>query len=221
MIAEQYQKLSEKLSQASQSGLGPLKGAGPVQMMGASKTHGEATLRAAIEAGITLFGENRVQEAKEKWPALKSEFPNVRLELIGPLQSNKAKEAVALFDRIQTVDRESIVAALAKEMDKQGRHIPVLIQVNTGEEPQKGGVSPAQAPALIKYAREAGLRVEGLMCIPPAAQNPGPHFALLRQMAEADGLCELSMGMSSDFEEAAKFGATVVRVGSALFGSRA
>jgi pyridoxal phosphate enzyme (YggS family) len=174
-----------------------------------------------LHAGPRDFGENRVQEAKGKWPGLKTEFPDMRLHLIGPLQSNKAKEAVELFDAIHSIDREKIARALAGEMKKQGKQLELFIQVNTGEEPQKAGVTPAEADAFIGACRTTyGLAPEGLMCIPPADEPPGPHFALLAKIAARNGLERLSMGMSDDFETAVRFGATSVRVGSALFGPR-
>lgn len=175
---------------------------------------------AALTLGVTEFGENRVQEAQEKWPALKAASPQVRLHLIGPLQSNKAAEAVALFDVIQTVDRPSLLAALAKEMAKQQRQPQLLVQVNTGEEPQKAGVAPKELPDLLAEAARLGLSITGLMCVPPHEQHPAPHFALLRKLAERHGLTELSMGMSGDMETAIRLGATMVRVGTALFGPR-
>ncbi len=217
MIRDKIQHVNENIAVAAGQRL--LAGF-PIKLMGASKTQPPIIISEAIQAGLLLYGENRVEEAADKWPALRASFPHVRVEMIGPLQSKKAKEAVALFDRIQSVDRLSLIEALAKEMQKQGRQVPILIQVNTGEEPQKGGVIPADAHALIKSAQAYGLTVEGLMCIPPADANPAPHFALLRQMAAEHGLPELSMGMSGDFEEAIKFGATIVRVGSAIFGER-
>jgi pyridoxal phosphate enzyme (YggS family) len=178
-------------------------------------------MRPVIGAGQRVFGENRVQEAQAKWPALKAEFPDIDLHLIGPLQSNKAREAVELFDVIETVDREKIATELAKEMARQGRSPRLYIQVNTGSEPQKAGIEPADAVAFVARCRAVhGLAIEGLMCIPPADENPGPHFALLGKLArEADVMC-LSMGMSGDYALAVAFGATSVRVGSAIFGSR-
>lgn len=189
-------------------------------IIGASKSQPIPVLEAAITAGLTQFGENKVQEAQAKWPALKAAHPQITLHLIGPLQSNKAAEAVALFDVIQTVDREKIAAALAKEITAQGRKVAVLIQVNTGEEPQKSGVSPRQAPALIAFCRQLGLDLKGLMCVPPVGETPAPHFALLQKMAAEYGLPWLSMGMSDDYETAIRFGATHVRIGTALFGER-
>ena len=195
--------------------------AGSVALVAVSKTFGADAIRPALEAGQRVFGENRVQEAMAKWPALKADFPDVELHLIGPLQSNKAKEAVALFDVIESVDRDKIAAELAKEMRKQGRAPELYVQVNIGSEPQKAGVGPREAAAFVARCRDAhGLAVEGLMCIPPAGENPGPYFALLEKLAREAGVEKLSMGMSGDYETAVAFGATSVRVGSAIFGGR-
>jgi pyridoxal phosphate enzyme (YggS family) len=192
-----------------------------VTLVAVSKTFAGDGIRPVIAAGQRVFGENRVQEAKAKWPALQAETRGIELHLIGPLQSNKAREAVALFDVIHSIDREKIAAALADEIRGQGRAPRLLVQVNTGAEPQKAGIPPEEADAFVARCREAhGLRIEGLMCIPPAGENPGPHFALLAQMAKRLALPLLSMGMSGDFEKAIAFGATHVRVGSAIFGSR-
>ena len=194
---------------------------GAVTLVAVSKTFDAAFIHPVIEAGQRVFGENRVQEAMAKWPALKAEFPDIELHLIGPLQSNKAKEAVALFDVIETVDREKIAAELAREMAKQGRALKLYVQVNTGSEPQKAGIEPRGAVAFVERCRDVhGLSIEGLMCIPPAEENPGPHFALLEKLARQAGVDKLSMGMSGDFETAVAFGATSVRVGSAIFGHR-
>jgi pyridoxal phosphate enzyme (YggS family) len=192
-----------------------------VTLVAVSKTFDATAIGPVIAAGQRVFGENRVQEAQGKWPALKTEFPDVELHLIGPLQSNKAKEAVALFDVIESVDREKIAAALAAEIRKQGRAPRLYIQVNTGSEPQKAGIEPREAVAFVRRCRDVhGLAVEGLMCIPPLEENPGPHFALLDKLAHEAGLEKLSMGMSGDYELAIAFGATNVRVGSAIFGVR-
>ena len=197
------------------------RAAGSVQLVAVSKTFDAGDIRPVIDAGQRVFGENRVQEAQGKWPALKQEFPDIELRLIGPLQSNKAKEAVALFDVIETVDREKIVAELAKEIARQGRAPRLYVQVNTGSEPQKAGIEPREAVAFVTRCRDVhGLAIEGLMCIPPADENPGPHFALLAKLATEAGVEMLSMGMSGDYELAVAFGATSVRVGSAIFGSR-
>ncbi|WP_027231074.1 YggS family pyridoxal phosphate-dependent enzyme [Phyllobacterium sp. UNC302MFCol5.2] len=194
---------------------------GAVTLVAVSKTFGEEAIRPVLESGQRVFGENRVQEAQAKWPALRGEFPDIELHLIGPLQSNKAEQAVALFDVIETVDREKIADALAKEMQKQNRFPRLYVQVNTGSEPQKAGIDPKEAVAFVKHCREVrGLQIEGLMCIPPADENPGPHFALLEKIARQAGVDKLSMGMSGDYELAIGFGATSVRVGSAIFGTR-
>ncbi|RUV26832.1 MAG: YggS family pyridoxal phosphate-dependent enzyme [Mesorhizobium sp.] len=194
---------------------------GAVMLVAVSKTFAAEDIRPVIEAGQRVFGENRVQEAQGKWPALKAAFPDIELHLIGPLQSNKTKEAVALFDVIETVDREKIAAELAKETARQGRAPKLYVQVNTGSEPQKAGIEPRGAVAFVKRCREVhGLAIEGLMCIPPADENPGPHFALLEKIAGEASVAMLSMGMSGDYETAIAFGATSVRLGSAIFGSR-
>src|SRR5690554_132249 len=193
-----------------------------VTLVAVSKTFDPDEIRPALEAGHQVFGENRVQEAQAKWPGLREEFPSIELHLIGPLQSNKAKEAVSLFDVIETVDREKIAAALAAEIKKQGKHPRLYVQINTGLEPQKAGIDPREAVEFVKRCREVhGLQIEGLMCIPPVDENPGPHFALLEKLAREAGAAKLSMGMSGDFQTAVAFGATSVRVGSAIFGSRA
>jgi pyridoxal phosphate enzyme (YggS family) len=189
-------------------------------LVAVSKTHGPDAILPVLDEGHRVFGENRVQEAQGKWPALKARFPDITLHLIGPLQSNKTREAVELFDAIHTLDRPKLAHALKAEMEHTGRAPSLFIQVNTGEEPQKAGVSPADAPALIALARELALPLKGLMCIPPADEAPAPHFALLQKIAREHALPWLSMGMSSDFETAIKFGATHVRVGSAVFGER-
>ena len=195
--------------------------AGSVTLVAVSKTFDAPDIEPVLAAGQRVFGENRVQEAQGKWPALKARWPDVELHLIGPLQSNKAKEAVALFDVIESIDRPSIAAALAKEIARQGRAPRLFIQVNTGEEEQKAGVAPGEADAFIAACRtEHGLAIEGLMCIPPLDQPPAPHFALLAKIARRNGIERLSMGMSGDFETAIEVGATHVRVGSAIFGSR-
>ena len=192
-----------------------------VTIVAVSKTFDEARILPALEAGHRVFGENRVQEAAGKWPALKSRYTGVELHLIGPLQSNKAGEAVALFDVIETLDRPKLARALAAEMDKQDRRPKLLVQVNTGEEAQKAGVAPGETDEFLKSCRDGfGLTIAGLMCIPPIADDPAPHFALLTKLAERNGLADVSMGMSADFAIAAQLGATHVRVGSAIFGAR-
>lgn len=193
-----------------------------VTLIAVSKTFDGDHIEPALVAGHRHFGENRVQESQKKWPDLKQKYPDTRLHLIGPLQSNKAADAVELFDVIHTVDREKIAKSLAGEMKKQDRILDVYIQVNTGEEPQKAGILPQEADAFISRCIEHhGLNVVGLMCIPPVDENPELHFQLLSEMASKHGLEEVSMGMSSDYQQAIKAGATCVRVGSAIFGSRA
>ena len=189
-------------------------------LVAVSKTVPQEGIREAIAAGQRLFGENRVQEAQAKYPDLKGEHPGLELHLIGPLQTNKVKEAAALFDVIQTLDRIKLADALAAEREKSGKCPRLFLQVNTGEEPQKAGVTPREAAALIDHARKLDLPLEGLMCIPPTADDAAPHFAFLAKLARDHGLKNLSMGMSGDFELAVKFGATHVRVGTALFGVR-
>ncbi|MCZ4432775.1 YggS family pyridoxal phosphate-dependent enzyme [Agrobacterium sp. SOY23] len=192
-----------------------------VALVAVSKTFDAEAIQPVIDAGQRIFGENRVQEAQAKWPELKEKTPGIELHLIGPLQSNKAADAVALFDVVQSVDREKIARALAEECTKQDRSLRFYVQVNTGLEPQKAGIDPRETVAFVKLCREElKLPVEGLMCIPPAEENPGPHFALLAKLAKECGLEKLSMGMSGDFETAVEFGATSVRVGSAIFGAR-
>lgn len=195
--------------------------AGAATLVAVSKAFGADDIREVIAAGQRVFGENRVQEAKAKWPELRAETPGIELHLIGPLQSNKAAEAVALFDVIHTIDREKIAAAVAAEAVAQGRRPRLFVQVNTGLEDQKAGIDPRDAVAFVERCRSVhGLAIEGLMCIPPAEDSPGPHFALLKKLARDAGVPGLSMGMSQDFETAIDFGATLVRVGSALFGTR-
>lgn len=190
-----------------------------VTLVAVSKQQPWDPVAQVLAAGQTIFGENRVQEAQARWADRRA---GLELRLIGPLQTNKAREAVALFDVIETLDRERLAKALAEEMARQGRAVRLYVQVNTGEEPQKAGVSPAEADAFIARCREVhGLEIEGLMCIPPAEEPAGPHFALLSKIAARNGLSKLSMGMSGDYETAVRFGATSVRVGSALFGARA
>ena len=192
-----------------------------VKLIAVSKTFDVPQILPVIEAGQRLFGENRVQEAKAKWPALKERFPDLELHLVGALQSNKAKEAVQLFDAIHSIDRPKIARAVADEMAKQGRSLKLFVQVNTGEEPQKAGVMPREAADFVRHCREElGLTIAGLMCIPPAEEEPSIHFAFLAKLAGELALEELSMGMSADFESAVAFGATYVRVGSAIFGAR-
>lgn len=192
-----------------------------VKLIAVSKTFEAADIRPVIAAGQRLFGENRVQEAQKKWPALAAETPGLELHLIGPLQSNKAKDAVALFDAIHSVDRASLCEALAKEFAKTDRRPLLFVQINTGEEPQKAGLAPQDADAFIAACRDTyNLQVSGLMCIPPADEGPAPHFGLTAKIAARNGLKLLSMGMSADYETAIQLGATHIRVGSAIFGAR-
>jgi pyridoxal phosphate enzyme (YggS family) len=192
-----------------------------VTLIAVSKTFDADAIVPVITAGQRVFGENRVQEAKTKWPELMSAYPGLALHLIGPLQSNKAREAVALFDAIHSIDRPSLCQALAKEIESQNRRPELFVQVNTGEEPQKAGIAPQEADAFIANCRDTyGLVISGLMCIPPVSEAPAPHFALTAKIAARNGLQKLSMGMSADFAIAIQFGATHVRVGSAIFGHR-
>src|SRR5262252_5809010 len=195
---------------------------GDVRLVAVSKTKTAPEIQPVLAAGQRLFGENRVQEAVAKWPALRERVPDIELHLIGPLQTNKVPEAVVLFDVLESLDREKLARALADEMAKRGRRPACFIQVNTGEEPQKAGIPPREADAFIALCRdELGLPVAGLMCIPPVEEEPGLHFALLREIARRNGLSGLSMGMSGDFETAIRYGATHIRVGTAIFGERA
>lgn len=194
--------------------------AADINLIAVSKTQPVEAIRPLITAGHAVFGENRVQEAQSKWPGLREEHPALKLHLVGQLQSNKAAEAVALFDVIHSLDRPSLLTALARAMDAADRRVPCFLQVNIGAEPQKGGCPIAELPALLRLAREAEIPVAGLMCVPPADVEPAPYFALLAKMARDEGLDRLSMGMSGDFETAIMLGATDIRVGTALFGSR-
>lgn len=191
-----------------------------ISLVAISKTHPAERIRPLLDAGHRLFGENRVQEAQDKWPALRDQFPDVKLHLVGQLQSNKADDAVALFDAIHSLDRSSLVKALAKAMEKADRRVACFVQVNIGGEEQKGGCAIADTPALLAEARAADIEVAGLMCVPPLDVEPAPYFALLAKIAEDNDITGLSMGMSGDFETAIMLGATHVRVGSALFGHR-
>ncbi len=214
-------RLNDVVSRIRDSESGSNRAAGSAQLVAVSKTFDAEAIRPVIAAGQRVFGENRVQEAQSKWPLLKDKTPEIELHLIGPLQSNKAADAVALFDVIETIDREKIARAVADEIRRQNKPVRVYVQVNTGLEPQKAGIAPDDTEAFVIFCRdEIGLEVEGLMCIPPADENPGPHFALLAKLAARCRLENLSMGMSGDFEIAIQFGATSVRVGSAIFGTR-
>lgn len=214
-------RLAEVLARIAGAARACGRSAGDVTLVAVSKTFEAAEIVPVLEAGHRVFGENRVQEAKGKWPLLRERYSGIELHLIGPLQSNKAREAVALFDVIETVDRPKIAEALAAEMARSGRRPRLFVQVNTGEEPQKAGIPPADAAAFVERCRrEWGLAIEGLMCIPPADGDPAPHFETLARLAREAGVSALSMGMSGDFETAIRHGATAVRVGSAIFGSR-
>jgi PLP dependent protein len=198
------------------------RAAGSVTLVAVGKTHGPDAIRAALAAGQRAFGENRVQEALAKFPGLRADYADLALHLIGPLQTNKVREAVAHFDVIETVDRPRLAEALAREMARSGRRLPCFIEVNTGEEPQKAGVLPEAADAFIADCRDRlQLPIAGLMCVPPQSEEPALHFALLREIARRNGLAGLSMGMSADYESAIRFGATHVRIGTAIFGARA
>jgi pyridoxal phosphate enzyme (YggS family) len=217
-IAANLREIRARIAAAAQSAQ---RDPGAVTLVAVAKTHPAEAVEAALVAGQTVFGENRVQEAQGKYPALKQQHPDLRLHLIGPLQTNKIKDAVALFDAIQTVDREKLARALAAEMARQDRKPELFIQVNIGEEPQKAGIAPRQADAFIALCRdELKLAIAGLMCIPPAEHQPAPYFALLREIARRNALAALSMGMSGDYESAIRLGATLVRVGTAIFGTR-
>jgi pyridoxal phosphate enzyme (YggS family) len=217
-IAENLARVQEKIAAAARlSGRDPAD----VTLVAVSKTHDADTVALALDAGQRIFGENRVQEAMGKWPGLKERYDGIELHLIGPLQTNKVREAVALFDVIQTLDRPKLARSLADEMARSGRRPACLIQVNTGREAQKAGIDPDQAEALVRLAVQTyGLPVVGLMCIPPFDEDPDPHFRVLADLAAKLGLATVSMGMSGDYEQAVTAGATHVRVGSALFGSR-
>jgi pyridoxal phosphate enzyme (YggS family) len=192
-----------------------------VTLVAITKTHASERIEPALRAGHRVYGENRVQEAMAKWPGLRARYPDLELHLVGPLQTNKVPEAIGLFDVIQTVDRERLAAAIAAASDRAGRRPRCFVQVNTGEEPQKAGIAPGDADGFIEACRvKHRLDVIGLMCIPPQAEPPAPHFALLAKIAAQHGLAALSMGMSADFETAIRFGATHIRVGTAIFGSR-
>jgi len=216
--AQHLAEVTRRIAEAARSaGRNPAE----VTLVAVSKTHGADKVREVLEAGHRVFGENRVQEAEEKFPALKSLYPDLELHLIGPLQTNKARDAVTLFDVIQSVDRDRLAATLAKEMERAGKRPACFIQVNTGEEAQKAGILPAELDAFVVRCRDSHkLPIVGLMCIPPVDEEPALHFALLTKMAARNNLAKVSMGMSADYETAVRLGATHVRVGSALFGAR-
>ena len=218
LVSQNLMNIRQTIADAVQSNNRP---ADSVELITVSKTFSVEEIRPALEAGQRIFGENRVQESLFKWPILRKEYPDIELHLIGPLQSNKTKEAVALFDAIHTVDREKIAKALSREISLQDRSLKLFVQVNTGEEPQKAGIAPGEAVSFANWCRNIHkLKICGMMCIPPFEENPGPHFALLAELAKKAGVENLSMGMSADFETAIKFGASHVRVGSAIFGIR-
>jgi len=213
---QNYQNILEEISKHAK-----LHDKCPSELIAVSKTYDGDAIRPVLDAGCRIFGENRVQEAQGKWPDLRNAYSDIELHLIGPLQSNKAGDAVALFDAIQTIDREKIAKAIRNEMEKQEKSLKLFVQVNTGSEEQKAGIDPKQADEFISWCQsDLGLTIEGLMCIPPFDENPGPHFALLKKIAERNTVEKLSMGMSSDYLTATEFSASYVRVGSAIFGSR-
>jgi pyridoxal phosphate enzyme (YggS family) len=218
-IAASLTRIRARIEAATQ---GANRAPGAAQLVAVSKTNPVEAVQAALAAGQRIFGENRVQEAAGKFPGLRMAHPDLRLHIIGPLQTNKVRDAIRLADVIETLDRPKLAAALAEAMEKEGRRPDLLIQVNTGQEPQKAGILPAEADAFIQTCRDThGLPIIGLMCIPPAEEDPGPHFTLLADIAQRHGLKTLSMGMSNDFETAIRHGATHVRIGSAIFGARA
>lgn len=216
-IADNFKAIQEQIADGAKDSA---RDPSSIQLVAVSKMQPAERVRAALDHGHRLFGENRVQDAQERWTPFKKDYADITLHLIGPLQTNKVKEAVALFDVIETIDREKLAIALADEMKKQGRALPCFIQVNTGDEEQKAGVSVGELSALLDRCRMLGLNVTGLMCIPPVDQPPAFHFALLQKLAQRYGLKYLSMGMSGDFKKAIPLGATHVRIGTALFGDR-
>lgn len=216
-IRAAWQSLTEGIDQATAAVHRP---AGAVTLVAVSKNHPVATIEPLVQAGHRIFGENRVQEATEKWYELKQRTPDIQLHCIGPLQRNKVREAVAIFDVIETLDRPQLAVALSAEMQRQGRFLPCMVQVNIGQEPQKAGVAPDQTTDLVAHARDLGLKVTGLMCIPPVDHSPEPYFTRLRDLAHHAHVADLSMGMSADYATAIHYGATHVRIGSALFGAR-
>ncbi len=217
-IADNLVHVYERIEKAAQN---VDRDTSAVHLVAVSKKQPMEKIQAALDAGHRCFGENRVQEAQEHWSTIKPNYPDLRLHLIGPLQTNKVKEAVALFDVIESLDREKLARALAKEMEKQGKILPCFVQVNTGEEAQKAGIIPADLPDFLTFCRgECGLDIRGLMCIPPIDEPPALHFAFLAKLAQENDVTGLSMGMSSDFEKAIPLGATYVRVGTGIFGER-
>ena len=220
-MSQAAENLRETVHQIEKAAKAANREAASVRLIAISKTFGAEEIAPVIEAGQRMFGENRVQEAKAKWPELRDRYPGIELHLVGPLQTNKVKEALALFDAIHSLDRPKLAAEFAKEIQKAGKSPQLFVQVNTGAEPQKAGVLPEETDAFIKECRETySLQIAGLMCIPPLEEAPAPHFVLTRKIAERNGLKLLSMGMSADFESAINMGATHVRVGSAIFGTR-
>ncbi len=216
--AENLSAILARIARAREAAIAP---ASKTLLVAVSKGHGAERIAPVLAAGHRLFGENRVQEAKAKWPDLKKQYSGIVLHLVGPLQTNKVREAVTLFDAIHSLDRDSLAKALRAEFDRTAREVPLFVQVNTGEEPQKAGVGPKEAEAFVRFCRdELKLPVIGLMCIPPLGEEPALHFALLQKLARSLGLENLSMGMSDDFETAIPFGATHVRIGTAIFGAR-
>lgn len=216
--AENLKAVLARIAAVRAAALAP---AAETRLVSVSKSHGPERILPLLEAGHRIFGENRVQEAKAKWPALRARFPDVELHLIGPLQTNKVREAFELFDCIQSLDRLKLAEALKGEGEKTGKRLPLFVEVNVGEEPQKAGIAPKETVAFVRHCRDVlGLNVVGLMCIPPAGEEPALFFALLRKLAGECGLACLSMGMSDDFETAIRFGTTHVRVGTAIFGER-
>lgn len=208
-------------SKINKAAAGTGRNAAEITLIAVSKQQPEARIDSALKEGLRVFGENRVQEAQQRWQPRRPLYPDLELHLIGPLQSNKAADAVALFDILHTIDRPKIAKAVKHEIDKQNRQLTCFIQVNTGEEPQKAGIAPKEIPDFLAFCRyEIGLNVAGLMCIPPVDEEAAMHFALLKTYAEKQSLAHISMGMSGDFEQAIAFGATYIRVGSALFGER-
>lgn len=218
MLNERFSHVKTQIENCRHSAVGS---SGMVHLIAVSKQQPDEKIESALATGHRLFGENRVQEATERWAHRRALFPDLQLHLIGPLQSNKAAEAVALFDVIETIDRPKIAKAVSEEMRKQDKHLPCFIQVNTGQEPQKSGIAPQETLDFVTYCQaDLGLEVMGLMCIPPQSEEPAMHFALLKKLAQSAALPHLSMGMSADYEDAIAFGADYVRVGSALFGER-
>ena len=220
-ISERPSALEEIKARIAAAEIAAKRAPGSTRLIAVSKTYFAPDIEPVLEAGHRVFGENRVQEAMQKWPDLRSRYAGIELHLIGPLQSNKAKEAVALFDCIHTIDRPKIARAVAAECAKQGRRLDLFVQVNTGEEPQKAGIAPKETTAFVAMCRnELKLEIAGLMCVPPVEEEAAVHFAFLAKRAKELGLAGLSMGMSADFDTAIAFGATHVRVGSAIFGAR-